>query len=73
MKNDVEVMCGLYKCIEKLSGSIEMEEKISSELVVYKSMEGMFGLNIEKKLTTALSPDNWLNAFPFFINFISCK
>lgn len=54
MKNDRNALrsslCGLYKCIEKLIGSIEMEDKILSELVVYKRVEGMFGLNIAKKV-----------------------
>ena len=41
---DTEVLNGLYKCIQRLIPSLEVQDMITDELIKYKNADGLFGL-----------------------------
>ncbi|RWR88718.1 hypothetical protein CKAN_01775400 [Cinnamomum micranthum f. kanehirae] len=55
IEHDNEVMTGLYNCISKLVPNIDVQDKISQELSIYKQAENLFGLPmaIRQRATTA--------------------
>ncbi|RWR76251.1 hypothetical protein CKAN_00468500 [Cinnamomum micranthum f. kanehirae] len=54
-EHDNEVMAGLYNCISKLVPNIDVQDKITQELSIYKEAENLFGLPmaIRQRATTA--------------------
>ncbi|RWR85050.1 LOW QUALITY PROTEIN: hypothetical protein CKAN_01389200 [Cinnamomum micranthum f. kanehirae] len=57
IEHDNEVMAGLYNCISKLVPNIDVQDKISQELSIYKQAKNLFGLPmaIRQRATTALA------------------
>ena len=55
IENDPKLVRGLSKCIETLSESDEVEDKISVQLAQYKGATGLFGIRatIRQRLTLA--------------------
>nr|XP_009789718.1 PREDICTED: uncharacterized protein LOC104237297 [Nicotiana sylvestris] len=60
VENCKEVTNGLYACIEKLVPSIELQDKIISEIPLYTRAEQQFGLPIAKISRTTRSPAPYL-------------
>jgi len=56
MEFDSEVIRGLYDCIHKLVGNLEVEQKIMLELHAYKTANGMFGSPITVSMRQTTSP-----------------
>ncbi|OIT27566.1 hypothetical protein A4A49_53929 [Nicotiana attenuata] len=55
-ENCREVTNGLYACIQKLVPSIEVQDKIVSELPLYTRAEGQFGFPMAKRSRATRSP-----------------
>lgn len=58
MEKDVEVMKGLYDCIERLMPNSHLQDKIIEEIPMYKKAEGLFGMNIAIRQRSARAPGN---------------
>ncbi|XP_010549162.1 PREDICTED: uncharacterized protein LOC104820419 [Tarenaya hassleriana] len=58
-----EVMKSVFKCIEMLSRTVEMEGNIIRELRTYISAGGLFGLPVATKLRNTQSPAEWWSSF----------
>ena len=41
---DAKVLDGLYKCIQRLIPSLEVQDILSDDLIKYKNTDGLFGL-----------------------------
>ncbi|XP_019226720.1 PREDICTED: uncharacterized protein LOC109208135 [Nicotiana attenuata] len=63
VENYREVTNGLYACIQKLVPSIEVQDKIVSELPLYTRAEGQFGLPMAKRSRATRSPAEWWNLY----------
>ncbi|KAK4421905.1 hypothetical protein Salat_2141200 [Sesamum alatum] len=44
VEKDKEVMRGLFKCMESLIPTTEMQDKVTDALTLYKEVEGFFGI-----------------------------
>lgn len=71
IETDKEVMGGLFKCLEKLVPNLEMQEKISDELIDYKNASGLFGLELAKRQRTKNSPGSLLVYYIFFFIYLN--
>lgn len=69
---DEEVTAGLYACITKLVPSQEVQDRIISELYVYKKAEGLFGIPLAIRSRTTKAPGN-LNNLLRISEFITCS
>lgn len=56
MEFDESITSGLYKCIQRLIGDVEVQDKIMSELSLYKHAEGMFRNTMAIRSRTTKSP-----------------
>ncbi|KAF8378274.1 hypothetical protein HHK36_029613 [Tetracentron sinense] len=54
-----EVMSGLYDVIERLVPELEIQEKISRELIQYKNAEGIFGRTMVIRQRDTLPPERF--------------
>lgn len=54
-----EVVKGLYECIMRLVPSLEVQNKIQNELVIYRKAEGIFGLDLAIRARKKLAPGNF--------------
>ncbi|KAF8392528.1 hypothetical protein HHK36_022871 [Tetracentron sinense] len=54
-----EVMSGLYDVIERLIPEVEIQEKISRELILYKNAEGLFGRTLVIRQRDILPVAEW--------------
>ena len=66
---DLEVTNGLYECIKRLVPSREVQQKILLELPIYKSANGLFGVDFAKSQTKTLAPGEKNTTFSFQISF----
>lgn len=66
---DLEVTNGLYECIKRLVPSREVQQKILLELPIYKSANGLFGVDFAKSQTKILAPGEKNTTFSFQISF----
>ena len=53
---DSEIIRGLYACIHKLVGNLEVEQKIMLELHTYKTASDMFGSELAKSMRKTVAP-----------------
>ena len=44
-----EITTGLYACIQRLVPSAEIQDKIMTELPIYKKAKGLFGIELAKR------------------------
>ncbi|XP_052196007.1 uncharacterized protein LOC127803647 [Diospyros lotus] len=63
IREDNEVIEGLYACIERLVPTVEVQDKLSKELSFYKNSEGLFGKQICIRGRNQLSPVEWWSQF----------
>ncbi|XP_075673513.1 uncharacterized protein LOC142642941 isoform X3 [Castanea sativa] len=63
IEQDVKVMSGLYKCIERLVLETKKQDKISEELKLYKEEEGVFGMHIAIRHRKKDAPAVWWFAY----------
>ncbi|KAF8413307.1 hypothetical protein HHK36_001285 [Tetracentron sinense] len=52
-------MSGLYDVIERLIPEVEIQDKISRELILYKNAEGLFGRTLAIQQRDTLPPAEW--------------
>ena len=58
IRQDNEVIEGLYACIESLVPTAEVQDKLSKELSFYKNSKGLFGKQICIRGRNQLAPGN---------------
>ncbi|RWR84728.1 hypothetical protein CKAN_01355300 [Cinnamomum micranthum f. kanehirae] len=63
IEHDNEVMAGLYNCISKLVSNIDVQDKISQELSIYKQAENLFGLPMAIRQRATTAPVAWWAAY----------
>ncbi|RWR92200.1 hypothetical protein CKAN_02140800 [Cinnamomum micranthum f. kanehirae] len=63
IEHDNEVMTGLYNCISKLVPNIDVQDKISQELSIYKQAENLFGLPMAIRQRATTAPAAWWAAY----------
>ncbi|KAL4614173.1 hypothetical protein ACB092_07G034900 [Castanea dentata] len=63
IEQDVKVMSGLYKCIERLVPETKKQDKISEELELYKEEEGVFGMHMAIRHRKKDAPAAWWFAY----------
>lgn len=56
IEQDEEVMDGLYKCIQRLVPSVEVQDKITDELNKYRNAQGLFGIPMAVRQRKTKSP-----------------
>ncbi|XP_019233148.1 PREDICTED: uncharacterized protein LOC109213775 [Nicotiana attenuata] len=66
-ENCREVTNGLYACIQKLVPSIEVQDKIVSELPLYTRAEGQFGFPMAKRSRATRSPATHLQKLAIIV------
>ncbi|KAJ1406842.1 Ribonuclease H-like superfamily [Sesbania bispinosa] len=59
MEFNGEIIRGLYDCINKLLGDLEMEKIVHKELAQYKAASGMFGSTTAKAMRDEVAPAQW--------------
>ncbi|XP_068503602.1 uncharacterized protein [Phaseolus vulgaris] len=59
MEYDLEVTNGLYACIKRLVPSKDVQQKILTELPLYKSGSGLFGDDFAKESRKTTAPAQW--------------
>ncbi|KAJ1422762.1 Ribonuclease H-like superfamily [Sesbania bispinosa] len=59
MEFNGEIIKGLYDCINKLLGDLEMEKIVHKELAHYKAGSGMFGSTIAIAMRGEVAPAQW--------------
>ncbi|KAL2328047.1 hypothetical protein Fmac_021474 [Flemingia macrophylla] len=65
MEFNGEIIRGLYDCINKLLGYLEMEKTVHKELAHYKAASGMFGSTTAKAMRGEVAPDKRQNISTF--------
>lgn len=60
IKNDAEVLEGLYECIQKLAPSIQIADQLHIELMTYARAEGLFKIPSAVRHRTLLAPGKFL-------------
>ncbi|XP_050886272.1 uncharacterized protein LOC127091628 [Lathyrus oleraceus] len=63
IENDLKLVRGLRKCIETLSESDEVEDKISVQLAQYKGATGVFGIRAIIRQRMTLAPAEWWKSY----------
>ncbi|XP_059635279.1 uncharacterized protein LOC132277438 [Cornus florida] len=63
IKQDEEVMGGLYQCIERLVPTTEVQDKISLELSRYMKANGLFSSSIAIRQRKSRAPADWWSAY----------
>ncbi|KAF8396293.1 hypothetical protein HHK36_017909 [Tetracentron sinense] len=58
-----EVMKGLYEVIERLIPELDLQDKIITELAMYRNAEGLFGWPMAIRQRTTITPDKWWGSF----------
>ena len=61
MEYDLKVTNGLYACIKRLVSSKDVQQEILTELPLYKSGSGLFGVDFEKESRKTQSQVRHLN------------
>ena len=51
-----EITTGLYACIQRLVPSAEIQDKIMTELPIYKKAKGLFGIELAKRSRKTRAP-----------------
>nr|KYP48765.1 hypothetical protein KK1_029567 [Cajanus cajan] len=59
MEFNGEIIRGLYDCINKLLGDLEMEKIVHKELAHYKAASGMFGCTTAIAMRGEVAPAQW--------------
>ncbi|KAK2362242.1 hypothetical protein QL285_087320 [Trifolium repens] len=59
IENDPKLVRGLHKCIDTLCESYEVEDMVRSQLGVYKSAGGLFGIRGAIRQRATLAPADW--------------
>ncbi|KAI5389362.1 hypothetical protein KIW84_074856 [Lathyrus oleraceus] len=63
IENGPKLVRGLRKCIETLSESDEVEDKISVQLAQYKGATGLFGIRVVIRQRMTLAPTEWSKSY----------
>ncbi|XP_073137903.1 uncharacterized protein [Henckelia pumila] len=63
IENDNEVVTGLYKCIARMCGSEDLQDKIMDQLPMYKRAEGLFAMTMAIRQRNKKSPAEWWLAY----------
>lgn len=58
IEQDVEVMTGMYNCIQRLVADEEVQNLITSEMSAYSKADGLFGINLAIRQRTTRAPGN---------------
>ncbi|XP_020874199.1 uncharacterized protein LOC110226587 [Arabidopsis lyrata subsp. lyrata] len=58
-----EVLKGFYACIERLTPTIEIQDKIIAELDAFKNTTGLFGIPMAIRLRKSQSPAEWWSSY----------
>ncbi|XP_059667593.1 uncharacterized protein LOC132313007 isoform X2 [Cornus florida] len=63
IQRDKEALMCLYKCIERLVPSVDVQDKISEELILYTNAEGLFGTSMAIRQRCTRAPAKWWDSY----------